>query len=84
MGGIYPDEGFSYITVEKNVVFDTNSAPFDLHYGSHSTIKNDFVASYRYPAARTSRDERHDQVVLKGYIMVTNGQPVFFNERTRV
>lgn len=82
--GIYLDEGSSYITVEKNVVFDTNSAPFDLHYGSHSTIKNNIFVSHKSPTARTSRDEAHDQLVLEGNIMVTNGHPIFFNERTRV
>lgn len=82
--GIYLDEGSSYITVEKNVVFDTNSAPFDLHYGSHSTVRNNIFVSHKSPTARISRDEDHDQLVLEGNIMVTNGHPIFFNERTRV
>lgn len=82
--GIYLDEGSSYMTVERNVVFDTNSAPFDLHYGSHNTIRNNIFVSRKSPTARTSRNEEHDQLVLEGNIMVTNGHPIFFNERTRV
>lgn len=82
--GIYLDEGSSYIIVERNVVFDTNSAPFDLHYGSHSTIRNNIFVSHKSPTARTSRDETHDQLILEQNIMVTNGHPIFFNERTKI
>ena len=42
--GIYLDEGSSYITVEKNLVYACGSDAYHLHYGSHNTVRNNIFA----------------------------------------
>jgi hypothetical protein len=42
--GIYLDEGSSYITVEKNLVYACGSDAYHLHYGSYNTVRNNIFA----------------------------------------
>lgn len=42
--GIYLDEGSSYITVEKNLVFACGNDSYHLHYGSYNTVRNNIFA----------------------------------------
>lgn len=42
--GIYLDEGSSYITVEKNLVYSCGSDSYHLHYGSYNTVRNNIFA----------------------------------------
>ena len=42
--GIYLDEGSSYITVEKNLVYSCGSDAYHLHYGSYNTVRNNIFA----------------------------------------
>ena len=42
--GIYLDEGSSYITVEKNLVYACGSDAYNLHYGSYNTVRNNIFA----------------------------------------
>ncbi len=42
--GIYLDEGSSYITVEKNLVYACGNDAYHLHYGSYNTVRNNIFA----------------------------------------
>lgn len=42
--GIYLDEGSSYMTVEKNLVYSCGSDAYHLHYGSYNTVRNNIFA----------------------------------------
>lgn len=42
--GVYLDEGSSYITVEKNLVYACGSDAYHLHYGSYNTVRNNIFA----------------------------------------
>lgn len=42
--GIYLDEGSSYITVEKNLVYACGSDAYHLHYGSYNIVRNNIFA----------------------------------------
>ena len=78
--GIYLDEGSSFVTVERNVVYDTENESFHLHYGSHNTVRNNIFYSKNAPSATISKSEEHYQVNFERNILVTEGQPIF---RTR-
>ena len=78
--GIYLDEGSSFVTVERNVVYDTETESFHLHYGSHNTVRNNIFCSKKAPSAAISKSEEHYQVNFERNILITEGQPIF---RTR-
>lgn len=70
--GIYLDEGTSYVTVEKNVVFDTYSESLHQHYGSYNVARNNIFAYCGAGCAITSRNESHDGLLLENNIMVSD------------
>ena len=79
--GIYTDEGSSYVTVENNVVFDTQSECFHQHYGCGNIVRNNIFAFGGNGCIKASRDEQHDGVLLENNIIVTDGIP-FYSPRT--
>ncbi len=58
-GGIYPDEGSSGITIENNVVYDTISGGFTMHYGEGNLVRNNIFAFGRDQQVVRGRDEEH-------------------------
>lgn len=75
--GIYLDEGSSFVTVENNVVYRTSSDCFNLHYGSHNTIRNNIFFGENSSCIRTSKEEEHDEILLEQNIFITNGSPIY-------
>ena len=74
--GIYLDEGSSFITVEKNIVYNTERESFHLHYGSHNTVRDNLFFG-KNSCVRIGRDEDHDQLCLEGNLLVTDGAPIY-------
>ena len=57
--GIYNDEGSVGILIENNVVYDTKSAGYDIHYAKDITVRNNiFAFGLKDQIART-RQEPH-------------------------
>lgn len=75
--GLYLDEGASYMTVEKNVVYRTGKECFHLHYGSHNTVKNNILFGVGGSCFVSERDNLHDALLLEGNILVTDGAPIY-------
>lgn len=76
--GIYLDEGTSYVTVEKNLVYRTGEECFDLHYGSHNVVRNNiFVGLSGHYPIRTSKNELHQEVLFEGNLIVSNGSVIY-------
>ena len=75
--GIYTDEGSSYINIENNVVYNTNSDCFHQHYGSHNTLRGNIFAFGGDSVARLSRREEHPGAILENNIFITDGKPVY-------
>ncbi|MBE6667947.1 MAG: right-handed parallel beta-helix repeat-containing protein [Ruminococcaceae bacterium] len=75
--GIYLDEGSSYVTVEKNVVYNTQDETFHLHYGSHNIVRNNIFYSTNSPCIRTSTSGLHSEIVCEQNIFITNGTPIY-------
>lgn len=57
--GIYPDEGSSEMLIEKNVVWNTRSEGFHVHYGKNNTVRNNVFAYGLETQVRRSRGEDH-------------------------
>ncbi len=81
--GIYPDEGSSLLTIEKNVVTDTGSHSLHEHMGRQNVIRNNFFLLGGEGGARFSRSVRNRWVVFPSEgglffrnIVVTDGEPV--------
>ena len=69
------------MTVENNVVFDTQSECFHQNYGSGNIVRNNIFAFGGTGCIKASRDEQHDGVLLENNIIVTDGIP-FYASRT--
>lgn len=57
--GIYNDEGSTSITVENNVVYDTDTPCYHQHYGSNNVIRNNIFVSDERGLIQVSRPEPH-------------------------
>lgn len=75
--GIYTDEGSSYITVEKNVVYNCKSNCYHQHYGSYNTIRDNVFAFSGEALVRVSRRENHLGLLLEGNTMISNGSEMY-------
>ena len=77
--GIYPDEGSSRLTVEKNLVYACGSDSYHLHYGKDNTVRNNiFALSAESQIRVNSRYEEHKTADFTGNIILTDGKtPVF-------
>lgn len=75
--GIYTDEGSSYMTIENNIVFNTNSNCFHQHYGSYNTVQNNVFAFAGDALIRVSKREEHLGVLCENNILITGGKPVY-------
>jgi hypothetical protein len=72
---IYPDEGSSFVLIEKNIGYNTSSQPFHQHYGKLNIVRNNIWAFGREGVARTSKAEGHKQLIFERNIFLANGQP---------
>ena len=75
--GIYLDEGSSFITVENNAIYRTQSNCFHLHYGSHNVVRNNIFWSGTAPCIRISQEELHPQIIFEQNILITDGAPIY-------
>lgn len=75
--GIYTDEGSSYITIEKNIVYRTSSQCFHQHYGCDNVVKNNIFAFGGDSVLRMSIDEMHTCVTVENNIFIADGAPIY-------
>lgn len=89
--GIYPDEGSSYLVIENNVIYNTSSQLFHLHFGIENSIRNNIWAFANEGLIAISRGTRSNYGNKGGHfdnfeatcftfernIVVTDGQPIF-------
>ncbi len=75
--GIYLDEGSSYMTVKNNLVYSCGSESFHQHYGKDNVIENNIFALSEISQVRVTRIEEHNQLNLKGNIILTDNNPAY-------
>lgn len=81
--GIYLDEGSSFMTVEKNLVYSCGSQGFNIHYGEGNTIRNNISAlNAEGQVSPGSRDEVHATAFYYNNIFLTSNEaPIYINMR---
>ena len=77
--GIYLDEGSSYITVEKNLVYDCSSNSLHQHYGKDNLIKNNIFAFSDDGQMLITRQEEHNSLFLYNNILVGEDEAMYDN-----
>lgn len=82
--GIYTDEGSSFITIERNKVYNTSSNCFHQHYGSDNVVRDNIFAYGGDAVIRCSIPENHSCLVMENNVFITEGKPIFatYNEET--
>jgi len=75
--GIYTDEGSSYITVEKNIVYRCKSNCYHQHYGSYNTVRDNVFAFSEEALVRISRRENHLGLLLEDNILIADGTSMY-------
>ena len=75
--GIYLDEGASYITVEKNVVYQAKGECFHLHYGAENLVRNNIFFGIGAPCIYTTREELLDQALFEYNILVVENSRIY-------
>ena len=80
--GIYLDEGSSYITVERNIVYRTGKENFYLHYGSHNTARENLFLGVESSCIRIGRREPHEQITFEKNLFITDTSSIYGDLRT--
>ena len=78
--GIYLDEGSSYMTVEKNLVYACGNQSFNVHYGEGNVIRNNIAAlsGEGLVSPGVDKGETHATAVYYNNIFLTyNKAPIY-------
>jgi hypothetical protein len=75
--GIYNDEGSAHILVENNVVYNTSSAGYNIHYGRDLTVRNNIFAFGGEALLHRERIEPHMSVHFENNIVYCGNGAVF-------
>lgn len=75
--GLYTDEGSSYITIEKNIVYNCKSNCYHQHYGSYNTVRDNIFAFGGDSIVRMSAREEHIGIVFENNTFITDGKPIY-------
>ncbi|MBQ8209493.1 MAG: right-handed parallel beta-helix repeat-containing protein [Clostridia bacterium] len=81
--GIYLDEGSSYITVEKNLVYDCSSNCFHQHYGENNMVRNNIFAFGDDGQFLITRNEDHNSLYLYNNILVGEKSVMYKNATSK-
>lgn len=74
--GLHADEGSSYLTVEKNLIYNTDVS-MALHFGMGNTVRNNVFANASDYLIRDCRNESHTKLLIEHNILVNNGKPIY-------
>lgn len=67
--GIYDDEGSSHLLIEKNIVYNTKFAGYNIHFCKEVTVRNNIFAFGRLQQLSRSRVEPHKSVFFENNIV---------------
>ena len=68
--GLYPDEGSEGITLENNLVYDTDDASFHQHYGRDNVLRNNILVDSANGQIAVTRAEDHRSLTCERNIVV--------------
>ncbi|MFW5882700.1 MAG: right-handed parallel beta-helix repeat-containing protein [Planctomycetota bacterium] len=74
---MYCDEGSSYITVEYNTCYRTDSEVFQLHYGRENVLQYNCFAFSRLGQVSQTVFEDHRSFSFRHNLVITDDRPIF-------
>lgn len=75
--GIYNDEGSSGIVMEGNVVLDTDSGGYHLHFGKDNTLKGNILAGGDAAEIRVTKPEADTNLKVQGNLIAPKNARAF-------
>jgi hypothetical protein len=67
--GIYSDEGSTGLLIEKNIVYNTDFAGYDMHFGRDVIIRNNIFALGKKDQINRTRGEEHISLTFENNIV---------------
>lgn len=80
--GIYPDEGSTGILYENNVVYQTVSGGFSIHYGRELVVRNNIFAFGRDYTVSRGRQDKESDSTLERNIFLWAGDTLYIGNAT--
>ena len=74
--GIYNDQGSTGIVMENNLVYNTKTGGYHLHFGKDLTLRNNIFAFAMKGQLRRSRIEKHHALTVENNIVYWDGGPM--------
>lgn len=68
--GLYTDEGSEGITLENNLVYDTDDASFHQHYGRDNVVRNNILVDSSSGQVAVTRAEDHRSLTCERNIVI--------------